>query len=602
MSVSSYTRYLPAILSSPENDPNQFLGRMLRIFEHLLTGIDPDEAADATIVQAVDDRIELASPAEAGQFQAGDILTIDGVARRLCVKQVSGPVIRLTAMLDDTRPGTTLAGETLRLSRDGALNDTIAGLPALFDPWRTPAHFLPWLASWLALPLEPEWSEYQRRKFVSEILNIYQQRGLKQGLLTYLDIYATTEERPRIAIDGGEAVFRGRWATDGSADLKAVAYSHVAADVPVLLHPSAIAVDRDNNYIVADQGGDVEPAPAALWKLAGTGEIPYRRGSSVPIPAPIYAGDAIENPTAVAVDRQNDCYVLSIGTIGSRSRAALHRFASETAAMTTVIDQTTSPVFSALHPVDMVLEELPDGAKTFTVLDRGSHRGSSSTKLVVVRTGAAFEVEDVALTDITEPTAIVQDAEGRLIIADAREPARGNSRARAADLIRIDPDDDWSETSLLGDLDIEQNPLIFPTGLVFESRQSLLVCDTGVRERSFQDGSNRNMAEPAAIYRVDLSQSPVTITRITNQRHLVHPTKIVIDRRGDLIVADRGAAYDIQGQEREWRARTNEFGVVVYFSQQRPTSVERRNQIRFAIANVIDEQKPGHTAWWMKSL
>jgi len=27
----------------------------------------------------------------------------------------------------------------------------VAGLPDLFDPWRTPEAFLPWLASWVAL-------------------------------------------------------------------------------------------------------------------------------------------------------------------------------------------------------------------------------------------------------------------------------------------------------------------------------------------------------------------------------------------------------------------------------------------------------------------
>ena len=602
MDASSYLRYLPAVLSAPEHDPNRFLGRMLRIFEHLLTGVDQDGEARGTILRLGDDRLELSSPVEAAQFQAGDVLTIDGTAQRLCVKAVEGATVRLTAGLDDAFGGKDIAGGMVRRRSDGSLNDTIAALPELFDPWRTPERFLPWLASWLALPLEPEWSEYQRRKFVSEILKIYRQRGLKQGLLTYLEIYASTEERPRIAIDACEAVFRGRWSPDGSAELKAVAYSHRVADVPVLLHPAALAVDRDNNYIVADRGGDVEPAPASLWKLSSSGQIPYRDGASVPAPAPIYAGDAIENPAAVCIDRHGDCHVLSIGAIASQPRAAIHRFAHDDGTMTAVIDQNSAPALPALHPVDMVLEEASDGLQTFTVLDRGSHRGRGAAKLVVVRAGATLAVEEVPFPELAEPTAVVRDWQGRLIVADAREPSRGNSRARAADLILVDPADNWSETSLLGDLDLAQNPLIFPTGLAFESRQSLLVCDTGVRERSFQDGSNRNMAEPAAIYRVDLSQTPPGIARVAGQRHLVHPTKIALDRGGDLVVTDRGAAYDIQGEEREWRSRADEFGVVVYFSQQRPTSVERRNQIRFAIANVIDEQKPGHTAWWMKSL
>ena len=38
---SSYLKYLPLALWSQENDPQQFLGEMLRIFEKILTGI-PD--------------------------------------------------------------------------------------------------------------------------------------------------------------------------------------------------------------------------------------------------------------------------------------------------------------------------------------------------------------------------------------------------------------------------------------------------------------------------------------------------------------------------------------------------------------------------------
>ena len=40
--LSSYLDYLPPFLWSDENDHEQFLGRMLRIFEKILTGLPDD--------------------------------------------------------------------------------------------------------------------------------------------------------------------------------------------------------------------------------------------------------------------------------------------------------------------------------------------------------------------------------------------------------------------------------------------------------------------------------------------------------------------------------------------------------------------------------
>lgn len=603
--ISTYTKYLPPVLWSPQSDPTQFLGRTLRIFEHILAGIPPEPEtilAEANIVNAEQNQIEVNSIDEANQFHTGDWLTIIGTTERVWVKSISGTKIVLSKSLK-----TSHSTGKLCLSTDNSLARRIDKIPQLFNPWRAPPEFLPWLASWLALEFEPDWSEYQQRKFIAEILSIYQQRGLKQGLLTYLDIYATTKEKPRIAIDDGEALLRADLKADSTIKLNTVAHSRVVGNVAVLLHPTAIAVDRDNNYIIADQGGEVENQDqwqGSLWKMNSSGEIAYQSSNSLPVPQPIYSGDEIENPTAVVIDEQNRYYLLCIGEItSSRSvRSAIYSFsdANSPGSITTVIDRSTTPALSAINPVDMLLD-ISDTASRFIVLDRGSHRGSSATKLVVVNQDPLI-VEEHNLTSVVEPTAIIADlTPGQFIIADAKEPPRSNSPFSAADLLRVDPNNDWSVTSLLGDLDLEQNPLIFPTGLVWEHAQSLLVCDTGVRISSVGDSSNRHRAEPAAIYRVDISSTPPTITQITNHRKLVHPSKIAIDRQGYLLVADRGSAYPIDNLEREWRARPNEFGVVVLFSQQRATSIEQRNKIRFDIANVINEQKAGHTFWWMRS-
>jgi hypothetical protein len=153
----------------------------------------------------------------------------------------------------------------------------------------------------------------------------------------------------------------------------------------------------------------------------------------------------------------------------------------------------------------------------------------------------------------------------------------------------------------LADVPEDANPLVFPTALAWESEHSLLVCDAGLRWRFEGDQSNRSMAEPATIYRVDLLQRPPMIVRITNDRSLVSPTKIALDRRGDLIIADRGEALHGLSVKRNWRARPSEFGVIVHFSRGRPTTNDERNRIRRGIGRVLEEQKPGHASWWLKS-
>jgi phage tail-like protein len=554
---SSYLRYLPQVLWSSESDPEPLLGQALCVFEKILTGI-----ADGVPIRS-------------------------GGAEYPPIKEV------------------------------------IDALPKLFSSWSTRPEFLPWLASWLALDLEPTWTEYQKRKLITEIVSIYRLRGLEAGLHAYLDIYVQTPARPRIAIDDGSALLCAKFKNDGTATLSTVASSQVVSFSPpgtgsgttrtMLIRPAAIAVDSTNHYFLVDQGVEEDDSGnealrfPALWRVPSTGEVPYASASPLPLPDPVDDGVLYRTATATVVDNFDRCSVISVGDPASINsvRSALVRLAPPDYQRTVVIAQNTTPRLPAVRPVDMVL----DAAQNFVILDRGAHLISEppsgfppAPKIVVVReSGAGVTTEQHPLANVAEPTALVMEPGGTFIVADASDQFAESSISTPGDLVRVDPANAWSTTSLLAELPKEANPLVFPAALAWASEHSLLVCDVGLRWRFEGDQSNRSMAEPAAIYRIDLLRRPPTIVRITNDRRLVSPTKIALDRRGNLIIADRGEALRGLSIKRNWRARPSEFGVIVHFSRKRPTTNDERNRIRRGIGRVLEEQKPGHAAWWLKS-
>lgn len=554
---SSYLRYLPQVLWSSESASEPFLGQVLCVFEKILTGI-----------------------ADGVPIRAGDL---------------------------EYPP----------------LKEVIDQLPELFNPWSTRPEFLTWLASWVALELDAGWTAYQKRKLITEIVSIYRLRGLQAGLHAYLEVYVQTPARPRIAIDDGSALLRVTFKNDGTATLSTIAHSQVVsfgatgpgsgASRTILIRPSAIAVDSTNHYFVVDQGveqddsGTEAPRFPALWRVSRTGEIPYFSATPLPLPRAVDDGALYQTATAAVVDNFDRCSVISVGepaSINSR-RSALVRLAPPEYQRTVVISQTTTPRLPAVRPVDMVL----DAAQNFVILDRGTHLISeppsgfpAAPKIVVVREeGGGVSVQEHPLPNVAEPTALLMEPGGTFIVADASDQFAPSSVSKPGDLWRVDPDADWSATSLLADVPEGMNPLVFPTALAWESEHSLLVCDVGLRWKFELDQSERSMAEPATIFRVDLSRNPPVILRITGDRRFVNPTKMLLDGRGDLIIADRGEALRGRAVRRNWRARPSEFGVIVHFSRQRPTTNDERNRIRRGIGRVLEEQKPCHAAWWLKS-
>ena len=58
-----------------------------------------------------------------------------------------------------------------------------------FDADMTPPEFLPWLASWIGLPIESSLPIERMRAMVKQAIKLFQCRGTAQALKTYLEIY-----------------------------------------------------------------------------------------------------------------------------------------------------------------------------------------------------------------------------------------------------------------------------------------------------------------------------------------------------------------------------------------------------------------------------
>jgi phage tail-like protein len=66
-------------------------------------------------------------------------------------------------------------------------------LSKLFDPYATPARFLPWLANWLALDLDADWSEIQLRDAIAQAFALQSLRGTVEGMQRYLKLYRNVD-------------------------------------------------------------------------------------------------------------------------------------------------------------------------------------------------------------------------------------------------------------------------------------------------------------------------------------------------------------------------------------------------------------------------
>ena len=78
----------------------------------------------------------------------------------------------------------------------GRVDETLAALPARFDPAAAPASAgLPWLASWLDFDLVEDWPTPTTRHNLADAVQLATLRGTAEGLRRYLSIYAGVTAR-----------------------------------------------------------------------------------------------------------------------------------------------------------------------------------------------------------------------------------------------------------------------------------------------------------------------------------------------------------------------------------------------------------------------
>lgn len=69
------------------------------------------------------------------------------------------------------------------------IEQRIDGLARFFDADSTDPEFLPWLSSWVAFTLRPDFGLTQQRRFLARIAPLYRRRGTLQNLQELLTIF-----------------------------------------------------------------------------------------------------------------------------------------------------------------------------------------------------------------------------------------------------------------------------------------------------------------------------------------------------------------------------------------------------------------------------
>lgn len=476
-----------------------------------------------------------------------------------------------------------------------ALEQVIAGIHHLFDPWNVRPDFLPWLASWVALEFptlqgQALWDEYQQRRAAADMAAVYRKRGLKAGLKHSLYLHTLGQGRPRIAIDDGSRLFFCRPQPSRYAPLHTlVSWGAWLQETDLnegLFRPWCLAVLSQGELIVGDVGLADQGIEPRLWRVATTGD-----GEVVRLAPKTAAGADLDLRSPIGVclgPASRDLYVLNRLDVS----AELYEVKApgyDTASKLNLA--ASAPKDAMVWPLAMDARQ--EGGKLHLfILDRGAGPDrSAKPKILDVDVGAKT-ITGYAVSGVTEPLSLVVLGNGAIIVGDngKSKPAR-----TPGNLIRIDRTS-WQGSPVLP---AEHNPLVAPTALVAVDTDYLYVLDAGLRPW-VPDASNpflSDVACEAAIYAVSIGGR--TIERVSEAGQLVYPTGMALNA-GTLIVVDPGIVKPGDEDLALWRARRHEFAVTVHFpwealpaDENERLSVERH--VLGDIRAIVKREKPAHT-------
>lgn len=98
---------------------------------------------------------------------------------------------------------------------------TIEHIDRIFDADFAPPEFLSWLASWLAVPVDKDWTEEKKRLFIRHAVSLYKKRGTREGLSESIELFTgikplivenfrinlSCEEEGPLSCSGEDAIF-----------------------------------------------------------------------------------------------------------------------------------------------------------------------------------------------------------------------------------------------------------------------------------------------------------------------------------------------------------------------------------------------------------
>jgi phage tail-like protein len=490
-----------------------------------------------------------------------------------------------------------------------AITDLVARQYQLFDPWRTPQAFLPWLASWVGLEFptlqgQPLWDEYQRRKATAEIARIDRLRGLRTGLNQYLDLFAVGQTRPRVTLDDGRRLLVTTPVPNQLAPLAALVtqgpvLSGGLAAGPVLseglIRPWCVTPAPDGGLFVGDIGvpGSVAlPLTSRVWRISATGG--YDLTGTPPRPQPL-ARDTLPLAQVIALavrpaqsglpetlyilDRSGKLYALPAPYVGV------------SASLVTALAMGNTTIWPAAMAVDTNGDLL--------VLDRGDGPGTSNPPKVITVKPSPLAVTRKNLTTVLEPLSMIVQPDGKLIIGDGGDQEPDGPAQLSGNLVQVTRSGtNWAEAALLP----TANPLVAPTGLA-RSGSRLYVLDAGLKPfyPPNIDPFVLSVAEPAVVYTVDTTSAPATIAAATESGNLAFPTGLAA-AGGRLVICDPGQP-EVAGLIPVFsRLLPCRFDVVIHFVDTRlPADPDQRANVqRQVVGNiraVVERQKPAHSLW-----